>query len=41
MGIVIWWLKNDQPLPAGEVSAQFSRIAAYGHRKAAGIAVEE
>ncbi|MEJ8546888.1 TetR/AcrR family transcriptional regulator [Brevibacillus borstelensis] len=41
MGIVIWWIKNDRPLPAGEVSFQFSRIVAYGHFKAAGIAVEE
>ncbi|GIP33525.1 TetR/AcrR family transcriptional regulator [Paenibacillus sp. J2TS4] len=41
MGIVIWWIKNDKPLPTGEVSSQFSRIVAYGHSKAAGIAVEE
>lgn len=41
MGVVIWWLKNEQPLPASEVSSQFSRIVAYGHWKAAGIAVEE
>ncbi|WP_410768779.1 TetR/AcrR family transcriptional regulator [Fontibacillus sp. BL9] len=41
MGIVIWWIKNDKPLPAEEVSSQFSRIVAYGHLKAAGIAVEE
>jgi len=40
MGVVIWWIRNDQPLPAAEVSSQFSRIAAYGHLKAAGIALE-
>ncbi|GAA3400699.1 TetR/AcrR family transcriptional regulator [Paenibacillus hodogayensis] len=37
MGVLIWWIKNDQPLPAGEVSSQFSRLAAYGHLKVAGI----
>ncbi|WP_098745614.1 TetR/AcrR family transcriptional regulator [Paenibacillus sp. EZ-K15] len=41
MGIVIWWVKNDLPLPASEVSSQFSRIVAYGHLKAAGITLEE
>ncbi|MDR9854758.1 TetR/AcrR family transcriptional regulator [Paenibacillus sp. VCA1] len=41
MGIVIWWVKNDRPLPAGEVSSQFSSIVTHGHSKAAGIAVEE
>lgn len=41
MGIVIWWIKNDKPLSASEVSAQFSKIVAYGHLRAAGIAVEE
>ncbi|KWX76132.1 TetR family transcriptional regulator [Paenibacillus riograndensis] len=41
MGIIIWWVKNDLPLPAGEVSSQFSRIVVYGHLKAAGIAYEE
>ncbi|MCE3202323.1 TetR/AcrR family transcriptional regulator [Paenibacillus sonchi] len=41
MGIIIWWVKNEQPLPAGEVSSQFSRLVAYGHLKAAGIAYEE
>ncbi|WP_044482037.1 TetR/AcrR family transcriptional regulator [Paenibacillus antibioticophila] len=41
MGIVIWWVKNDKPLPADEVSSQFSRIVAYGHLRTAGIAVEE
>ncbi|CAM3246351.1 TetR/AcrR family transcriptional regulator [Paenibacillus taichungensis] len=41
MGIVIWWIKNDKPLPADEVSSQFSKIVAYGHLRAAGIAVEE
>jgi len=41
MGIVIWWINNDKPLPADEVSSQFSRIVAYGHLKAAGITVEE
>ncbi|MFM1653533.1 TetR/AcrR family transcriptional regulator [Brevibacillus sp. B_LB10_24] len=41
MGIVIWWIKNEKPLPADEVSSQFSRIVAYGHLKAAGITVEE
>ncbi|GIO29767.1 MULTISPECIES: TetR/AcrR family transcriptional regulator [Paenibacillus] len=41
MGIVIWWVKNDRPLPAGEVSSQFSSIVTHGHLKAAGIAVEE
>ncbi|WP_340025770.1 TetR/AcrR family transcriptional regulator [Paenibacillus sp. FSL K6-1096] len=37
MGIVIWWLKSDEPLPADKVSSQFSRIVAYGHLRAAGI----
>ncbi|GIN41367.1 TetR/AcrR family transcriptional regulator [Heyndrickxia oleronia] len=37
MGIVIWWIKNDLPLPAGEVASQFSRIVSYGHYKAASI----
>ncbi|WP_372637263.1 TetR-like C-terminal domain-containing protein [Cohnella sp.] len=41
MGIVIWWVKNDKPLPAVEVSSQFSRIVAYGHLRAAGIGIEE
>lgn len=41
MGIVMWWVKNDLPLPAGEAASQFSRIVAYGHLKAAGIAVGE
>lgn len=41
MGVVMWWIKNDLPLPAGEVASQLSRIVAYGHLKAAGIAVEE
>ncbi|MGE6226465.1 TetR/AcrR family transcriptional regulator [Paenibacillus chitinolyticus] len=41
MGIVIWWIKNDQHLPANEISSQFSRIVAYGHLKAAGIPVED
>lgn len=41
MGIVIWWIKNDKPLSKEEVSSQFSKIAAYGHLRAAGIAVEE
>ncbi len=41
MGIVVWWIKNDLPLPTGEVASQFSRIVAYGHLKAAGIAVGE
>jgi AcrR family transcriptional regulator len=41
MGIVIWWIKNDQPLPADEVSSQFSRLVTYGHLKVAGIPVEE
>ena len=41
MGTVIWWIKNDKPLPAGEVSSQFSRIVAYGHLSAAGIAVKD
>lgn len=41
MGIVIWWIKNEKPLPADKVSSQFSRIVAYGHLSAAGIAVEE
>jgi AcrR family transcriptional regulator len=41
MGIVIWWIKNDLPLPAGEVASQFSRVVVYGHLKAAGIAFEE
>jgi len=37
MGIVIWWIKNDLPLPAGEVASQFSRIVSYGHYKVSGI----
>ncbi|WP_413379277.1 TetR/AcrR family transcriptional regulator [Paenibacillus taichungensis] len=41
MGIVIWWIKNDQPLPADEAASQFSRIVTYGHLKAAGIHLEE
>lgn len=41
MGIVIWWVKNDNALPADEVASQFSKIIAYGHLKAAGITVEE
>ncbi|OZB93669.1 TetR/AcrR family transcriptional regulator [Paenibacillus sp. XY044] len=41
MGIVIWWIKNDRPLPATEVSSQFSGIVTYGQLKAAGISVEE
>ncbi|GIP26209.1 TetR family transcriptional regulator [Paenibacillus sp. J23TS9] len=41
MGIVIWWIKNDQPLPADEASSQFSRLVTYGHLKVAGIPVEE
>ncbi|MNO12492.1 HTH-type transcriptional regulator MtrR [compost metagenome] len=41
MGTIIWWVKNDLPLPAGEVASQFSRLVAYGHLKAAGIAVGE
>ncbi|WP_217563019.1 TetR/AcrR family transcriptional regulator [Paenibacillus sp. GbtcB18] len=41
MGIVIWWIKYEKPLPADEVSSQFSRIVAYGHLRAAGIAVED
>lgn len=41
MGIIIWWIKHNLPLPAGEVSSQFSRLVAYGHLKAAGIAFEE
>ncbi|MFS0855792.1 TetR/AcrR family transcriptional regulator [Paenibacillus taichungensis] len=41
MGIVIWWIKNDQPLPSKEASSQFSRIVTYGHLKTAGIPVEE
>ncbi|GIN96903.1 TetR family transcriptional regulator [Siminovitchia terrae] len=41
MGVIIWWIKNDLPLPVEEVSSQFSKIVAYGHFKAAGIAVEE
>ncbi|WP_245850114.1 TetR-like C-terminal domain-containing protein [Shouchella clausii] len=41
MGIVIWWIKNDKPLSKEEVSSQFSKIVAYGHLRAAGIAVEE
>ncbi|KYC66521.1 hypothetical protein B4099_3738 [Heyndrickxia coagulans] len=41
MGVVIWWIKNDLPLPAEEVSSQFSKIVAYGHLKTAGIAVKE
>ncbi|AIQ70155.1 TetR/AcrR family transcriptional regulator [Paenibacillus graminis] len=41
MGTIIWWVKNDLPLPAGEVASQFSRLVAYGHLKAAGIAYEE
>lgn len=41
MGVVIWWVKSDLSLPASDVSAQFSRIAAYGYLKAAGVALEE
>ncbi|MFF2890132.1 TetR/AcrR family transcriptional regulator [Paenibacillus sp. NPDC057967] len=41
MGIVLWWIKNNKPLPADEVSAQFSSLVAYGHLKAAGIVVED
>jgi len=41
MGMIIWWIKNEMPLPAGEVASQFSKIVAYGHWKAAGIAIEE
>lgn len=41
MGIVLWWIKNDKPLPADGVSSQFSRIVAYRHLKAAGITIEE
>ncbi|MCA1295186.1 TetR/AcrR family transcriptional regulator [Paenibacillus sp. alder61] len=41
MGIVIWWIKNDQPLPANEAAVQFSRIVTYGHLKAASISAEE
>lgn len=41
MGIVIWWIKNDRPLSAAEVSSQFSNIVTYGHLRAAGIAIEE
>jgi len=37
MGVIIWWIKNDQPLSASEVSSQFSRLVAYGHLKTAGI----
>ncbi|MFE6076783.1 TetR/AcrR family transcriptional regulator [Paenibacillus sp. NPDC057886] len=41
MGIVIWWIKNDQPLPADEAASQFSRIVTYGHLKASGIQLED
>ncbi|WP_244835579.1 TetR-like C-terminal domain-containing protein [Shouchella clausii] len=41
MGIVIWWIKNDKPFSTEEVSSQFSKIVAYGHLRAASIAVEE
>ncbi|WP_263705885.1 TetR/AcrR family transcriptional regulator [Shouchella tritolerans] len=41
MGIVIWWIKNDKPLSKEVVSSQFSKIVAYGHLRAGGIAVEE
>ncbi|MEF2967151.1 TetR/AcrR family transcriptional regulator [Paenibacillus sp. M1] len=41
MGVVNWWIKNDQPLSVEEASSQFSRIVSYGHLKAAGILVEE
>ncbi|MEK3670917.1 MULTISPECIES: TetR/AcrR family transcriptional regulator [unclassified Paenibacillus] len=41
MGIIIWWVKNDLSIPAGEVASQFSRLVAYGHLKATGIAFEE
>ncbi|UPK41249.1 TetR/AcrR family transcriptional regulator [Paenibacillus pabuli] len=41
MGIVIWWIKNDQPLPADEAASQFSRIVTYGHLKAVGIQLED
>ncbi|RJE90444.1 TetR/AcrR family transcriptional regulator [Paenibacillus sp. 1011MAR3C5] len=34
MGIVLWWIRNDKPLPAEEVSVQFSKLVAYGHLKA-------
>ncbi|NQX66309.1 TetR/AcrR family transcriptional regulator [Paenibacillus alba] len=37
MGVIIWWIKNDQPLPASEVSSQFSRLVAYGRLNVAGI----
>ncbi|WP_136605702.1 TetR/AcrR family transcriptional regulator [Paenibacillus dokdonensis] len=41
MGVVNWWIKNDQPLSVEEASSQFSRIVTYGHLKAAGILIEE
>jgi len=41
MGIVLWWIKNNKPLPAEEIAAQFSKLVAYGHLKAAGLEVEE
>ncbi|GGA28569.1 TetR/AcrR family transcriptional regulator [Paenibacillus physcomitrellae] len=41
MGIVIWWIRNDQPLSVEEASSQFSRIITYGHLKAAGGRVED
>jgi len=41
MGVIIWWIKNDRPLPADEVSSQFSIIAVHGRLKATGIAVDE
>ncbi|GGG52182.1 TetR/AcrR family transcriptional regulator [Paenibacillus radicis (ex Gao et al. 2016)] len=31
MGVIMWWIKNNQPLAAEEVSSQFSRLVAYGH----------
>ncbi|MEC0229209.1 TetR/AcrR family transcriptional regulator [Paenibacillus alba] len=37
MGVIIWWIKNDQPLPASEVSSQFSRLVAHGRLNVAGI----
>ncbi|MEK8130604.1 TetR/AcrR family transcriptional regulator [Paenibacillus filicis] len=37
MGVIIWWIKNDQPLSTSEVSSQFSKLVAYGHLKVAGI----
>lgn len=41
MGVIIWWLKNDQPLPEDEVASQFSKIVAFGYLKTTGVAVEE